>query len=143
MFGTPNEQGLVQLYIVFNVHLFLSGFQNFYTKLKHDPQNFVDLERGTVDLNFENSKIRINPSAYFKQMTMWNLLFASVCHAMAHIDSYEKNDSAFYSNHDRLTKSPFYRLILHGQKKIKNAYAPCSLWFIYILHFHSRLQIAT
>lgn len=115
-FETPNEENHVPMHIIFNVPLFLKIINNYYTKYKNDNRSLIDMDRGTVNLELDQI-FRINPSEYFKKSTMWHLLFLSLCHMMAHVDTFEKYDTSSYSNHDRIKKSAFYKFSVHGQIK--------------------------
>lgn len=115
-FDLQSDDMNIPMYIVFNVPLF-KKLCNLYIALnmKNNQLNY-DLDRGIVNLT-SNNFLNLQPADYLKISTCWYLLFIAINHALSHLESFEKYDTASYNNHEYNNKSSFHKLYLYGRIK--------------------------
>ena len=110
----PHTRGRKTLHMIFNIPLFRK-ITSLLFRINQSQNNFLmDADRGTVSLTLHAS---INPSDFFKRSATWFFLFLVTCHALAHLDCYNKYDTASYDKHDFLKKSVFYHVFIVGGLK--------------------------
>lgn len=115
-FDLQSDDMTIPMYIVFNVPLFKKLCNLYITlNMKNNQLNY-DLDRGIVNLTSSNF-LNLQPADYLKISTCWYLLFIAVNHALSHLESFEKYDTASYMNHEYNSKSSFYKLYLYGRIK--------------------------
>lgn len=113
-FELHNNDGNKLMYIVFNVYLF-KKLKKLYilTRSKSNQVNH-DLDRGVINLSNSNF-LNIHMADYFKVSTSWYLLFIAINHALSHVDSFFKFDTASYSDHTYSRKSTFFKMYFYGR----------------------------
>lgn len=113
-FELQSNQGNKLMYIVFNVPLFKKLCRLYISIRSKSNQINHDLDRGVINLTNFNF-LNIHAADYFKASTSWYLLFIAVNHALTHIESFEKYDTASYSDHSYARKSAFFKLYFYGR----------------------------
>lgn len=113
-FDLQSNQGNKLMYIVFNVPLFKKLRKQYILARSKSNQLNNDLDRGVVNLSNSNF-LNIHAADYFKVSTSWYLLFIAVNHALTHIESFERYDSASYSDHSYARKSSFSKMYFYGR----------------------------
>lgn len=115
-FDINNSDLNMPIYIIFNVVLFRKLHNIYITSNVKNNQVNCDLDRGVINLS-NNNFLNMHPAEYFRLSSAWYLLFIAVNHALAHIYSFEKYDTASYSDHTYVKKSTFYKMYLYGRIK--------------------------
>lgn len=113
-FDLQSDDINIPMYIIFNVPLF-KKLHNLYISLSYTNNTInYDLDRGVVNLSNRNF-FNLQPADYYKLSSCWYLLFIAVNHALTHVESFEKYDTASYNSHENFKKSSFHKLYLHGR----------------------------
>lgn len=110
--NTSNDQ--VNIHVIFNMHEFYLIHKQFCTSMSKTNKLIINEARGTIDLNYSMEQEK-SPAQYFQTMTMWQMLFIFVLHALAHWETYDKYEHAYYDTHMYVRDSPFYKLYFYGQ----------------------------
>lgn len=115
-FDLQSDDLNIPMYIILNVPLFKKLCQLYISLNVKNNQLNVDLDRGIVNLTSHNF-LNLQPADYLKFSTCWYLLFIAVNHALTHLESFEKYDTASYNSHEYTTKSCFHKMYLYGRIK--------------------------
>lgn len=115
-FDLQSDDMTIRMYIVFNVPLFKKLLNLYISLSQTNSPMHSDLDRGVINLSNHNL-FNLQPAEYYRLSSCWYLLFIAVCHALTHIESFEKYDTASYNNHEYFKKSHFHKLYLHGRIK--------------------------
>ncbi|GFU12377.1 hypothetical protein NPIL_138451 [Nephila pilipes] len=113
-FDVQTEEVGIPMYIIFNVYLFKKIYNQFCSIYAKNSQMNVDNDRGTVNL-LASGGFNVHPSEHFKMSTTWHFLFILVNHLLAHIECFEKYDTASYNDHNIIKKSSFYKMYMYGR----------------------------
>lgn len=115
-FGLTEEDTGLPMYILFNSNLFRKIQSEYCSKYAKNSQLMLDRDRGVINLiPCTGGDIQFSRAEYYKQATTWHLLFVAANHMLAHIDCFEKYDTASFDNHNLVKHSPFYKLYLFGR----------------------------
>lgn len=117
---TATLEGKLNVFVIVNLYEFRRIHRQYCQDFTRNNQMLVDEARGTINLSAASVLLEglggvANPASYFKNLTMWQLLFVYTLHAMAHLDVFDTYDHAHYDSHMYVKESPFYRMHFYGQ----------------------------
>lgn len=111
---TPNPENIKIVYLIFNLCDFLKILKSTLECLSGKNNMYMDEARGTLNLNRDGYKSKLQYAAYHKKRITIYLLFIYMLHALAHLHIYSIYKHAHYDNHKYLNNSPFFKLYYSG-----------------------------
>lgn len=111
---TPNPENIKIVYGIFNICDFLKILKSTLESLSGKNNMYMDEARGTINLDMNGHKSKLQHATYHKKRITSYLLFIYTLHALAHLHIYSIYKHAHFDNHKYLNNSPFFKLYYSG-----------------------------